>query len=305
MTDSDINRRRVLALAGAAAGAGLGIGFYAFLDTGGRDRVPGREGAGSGREGVPGTAPDAELCVLNRSLTPGPYHLDGVPRRTDITEGEQGVPLRLRLTVRDHPHACALLTGADVEIWHCDALGFYSGYAQAHPGGRTPAAGGPARAAGSRTYLRGCQTTDAGGRAEFATVFPGWSATRAPHINIRVRTGGSRTGRGYRGGLLNWSGQLFFPDRYTDAVYTKSPYTAHTGSRTRLAQDTVYRAGGGRDGLMAVTGHVDTGLTAALTIGIDPSREPTPPPAGAARTTGTPAPDSAASASGPASPPAP
>ncbi|MFJ5528840.1 intradiol ring-cleavage dioxygenase [Streptomyces sp. NPDC093261] len=304
MTDSDITRRRVFALGGAAAGAALGFGLYSHFssdedtDTG----VAGREGAGSGREGVPGTAPDAELCVLNRSLAPGPYHLDGAPLRKDITEGRQGVPLRLRLTVRDHPHACAVLAGADVEIWHCDAWGYYSGYPDARPGGRAPAAGG---AAGSRTFLRGCQTTDAGGLAEFTTVFPGWSGTRAPHINVRVRTGGSRTDRGYEGGRLNWTGQLFFPDTYTDAVYAKSPYNRHTGTRTPLAQDLVYRRGGGKDGLMTLTGGVDTGLVGVLTIGIDPAREPTQAATGAPRSGGTPAPDSAASASRPANPPSP
>ncbi|MEU6098669.1 intradiol ring-cleavage dioxygenase [Streptomyces sp. NPDC047079] len=302
MSDSDITRRGVLALGGAAAGAVLGFGLFSVFSSDDGTRVPGRDGAGSGRDGVPGTAPDAELCVLSRSVAPGPYHLDGVPQRKDITEGKQGVPLRLRLTVRDHPHTCAVLAGADVEIWHCDAWGHYSGYPDARPGGPAPAAGGPA---GSRTFLRGCQTTDAGGLAEFTTVFPGWSATRAPHINVRVRTGGSRTARGYEGGRVNWTGQLFFPDRYTDAVHARSPYTQHTGTRTRLAQDRVYRGDGGRDGLMSVTGGVDAGLVGALTIGIDPSREPTQAATSVPRTGRTPAPDSAASASRPANPPTP
>ncbi|MGW1158183.1 intradiol ring-cleavage dioxygenase [Streptomyces sp. NPDC002519] len=302
MTDSDIARRRALALGGAAAGAVLGVGLFSVLSSDDGTRVPGREGAGSGRDGVPDTAPDAELCVLNRSVAAGPYHLDGAPRRSDVTEGRQGVVLRLRLTVRDHPHACAVLAGADVEIWHCDALGHYSGYPDARPDGRAPTAGG---SAGSGTFLRGWQPTDAGGLAEFTTVFPGWSATRAPHINVRVRTGGSRTDRGYQGGRVNWSGQLFFPDRYTDAVYARSPYTRHTGTRTRLTQDPVYREGGGKDGLMSVTGGVATGLVGALTIGIDPAREPAQAATGAPRAGRTPAPDSAASASRPANPPTP
>ncbi|MEU6367051.1 protocatechuate dioxygenase [Streptomyces sp. NPDC046931] len=301
MTDSDLTRRRALTLGGAAAGAALGFGLFSFFSSDDGTRVPGREGAGSGRDGVPDTAPDAELCVLNRSVEPGPYHLDGAPLRKDITEGRRGVPLRLRLTVRDHPHACAVLAGADVEVWHCDAWGHYSGYPGAHPDGG-PAAGGPA---GSRTFLRGCRTTDAAGLAEFATVFPGRRAARAPHINVRVSTGGSRTARGYQGGRVNWTGQLFFPDRYTDAVYAKSPYAGRKGTRTPLAQDPVYRWGGGRDGLLSVTGGVDTGLVGVLTIGIDPTREPTQAAKGVPRTGRTPAPDSSASASRPANPPTP
>ncbi|GAA3063849.1 protocatechuate dioxygenase [Streptomyces glomeratus] len=300
MTDSDLTRRRALTLGGAAAGAVLGFGLFSFFPDD-DPPVPGREGAGSGRDGVPGTAPDAELCVLNRSVAPGPYPLDGAPLRKDVTEDRQGVLLRLRLTVRDHTHACALLAGADVEIWHCDASGHYSGHPDA-PAGGGPAAGGRA---GSATFLRGCQTTDAAGLAEFATVFPGRSAKRAPHINVRVRTGGTRTGRGYQGGRVNWTGQLFFPDRYTDAVYAKSPYARHKGDRTPLAQDPVYRAGGGRDGLLSVTGGVDTGLVGVLTIGIDPAREPSQAATGVPRAGRTPAPDSAASASRPANPPTP
>ncbi|MEV6028170.1 intradiol ring-cleavage dioxygenase [Streptomyces sp. NPDC052036] len=300
MTDSDITRRRALALGGAAAGAVLGFGLFSVFSSDDDTGARGREGAGPGRDGVPETAPDAELCVLNRSVVSGPYHLDGAPLRKDITEGKQGVPLRLRLTVRDHPHACAVLAGADVEIWHCDAWGSYSGYPDARPGDRAPAPGGPG---GSSTFLRGSQTTDDQGLAEFTTVFPGWIAGRAPHIDVRVRTGGSRTDRGYQGGRVNWTGQLFFPDRHTDAVYAKSPYTRRTGTRTPLAEDPVYRGGGGKDGLMSVTGSVDRELVGVLTIGIDPAREPSPSATSAPRTARTPAPDSAASASRPANPP--
>jgi hypothetical protein len=128
-----------------------------------------------------------------------------------------------------------------------------------------------------------------------------------------VHTGGRATGGTYAGGRVNWTGQLFFADRYSDEVGAKAPYTGHTGTRTRLAQDPVYGGGGTRDGLMRVTGNADKGLLATLTVGIDPTREntgegtggggsPLPEsrssggPSGGA-TASTPPPDSAASAS--------
>jgi protocatechuate 3,4-dioxygenase beta subunit len=268
MSESDFTRRRALALGGAAAGAVLGPGLSACSS-------PSRVSRGSGPGKVPSPAPGDGLCVLNPSVTAGPYHLAGAPFRRDITEGKKGVPLTLRLTVRDEPHACALLKDAAVEVWHCDAWGYYSGYPTAQPGGTVPAAGSDNSGANPRTYLRGFQTTDAGGTAEFATVFPGWYARRAPHIHVRVHTGGRATGGTYAGGRVNWTGQLFFADRYSDEAGARAPYTRHTGTRTRLAQDLVYRGGGTRDGLMHVTGDADKGLLATLTVGIDPTRENT------------------------------
>ncbi|MFD0506420.1 hypothetical protein ACFQ0G_33545 [Streptomyces chiangmaiensis] len=82
--------------------------------------------------------------------------------------------------MRDEPHACALLKGAAVEIWQCDAWGYYSGYPTARPGGTVPAASQEAGGNQAGTYLRGFRTTGSDGVAEFATIFPGWYASRAP-----------------------------------------------------------------------------------------------------------------------------
>ena len=57
------------------------------------------------------------------------------------------------------------VSGANVEIWQCDATGNYSEY-----GSRT-----------TQTYLRGIQTTDARGQVNFTTVYPGWYQGRATH----------------------------------------------------------------------------------------------------------------------------
>ncbi|UXY19640.1 intradiol ring-cleavage dioxygenase [Streptomyces cynarae] len=290
MTDSDLTRRRALRLGGAAVGAVLGLGTGA---------------CSSSHRHAPDAhkAPGAELCVLNPSVTQGPYHLADAPFRRDVTEGKEGVPLTVRLTVRDEPHACALLKDAAVEIWQCDAWGYHSGFPAVHPGGTAPA---ESHASGTAptTYLRGFQTTGADGVVEFVTIFPGWYTGRAPHLHVKVHTGGKKTAGTYKGGRVNWTGQLFFPDGDADAVYAKAPYTQHTGTRTRLAHDPVYRGGGARDGLMTVTGDAETGLVATLTVGIDPTREntgaggaPTSSLPSSASTDGTPPPDSAASAS--------
>ncbi|MET7908244.1 intradiol ring-cleavage dioxygenase [Streptomyces avermitilis] len=269
MTDSDksdITRRRVLALGGAAAGAAMGLGISSCSsDSAART-------SGSPAHGVFGT----DVCVLNSSVTEGSYYLDGALFRQDITDGKKGVPLTVRLTVRDRTGSCAPLGDAAVEIWHCDAGGHYSGYPTAGPGGTTPgpAVGSTATSgAADRTYLRGYRTTGDDGTVEFTTIFPGWYPPRAPHIHVKVHTGGTSTDRTYQGGKVNWTGQLFFDDRYGDEVYRKSPYTEHTGPRTLLAEDPVYAGGGARDGLMAVTGDADQGFTGTLTVAVDPEEE--------------------------------
>ena len=65
------------------------------------------------------------------------------------------------LTVVDAANGCAPIAGAHVEIWHCDADGVYSEYANGMNPGST-----------SSTYLRGVQTTDASGKVTFTTIYP-------------------------------------------------------------------------------------------------------------------------------------
>src|SRR5215471_7515366 len=75
-------------------------------------------------------------CVVTPTETEGPY-----PDRTgmvsnqafyrrNVTEGKPGLPLTLALTIVNVNSSCAPVTGANVEIWQCDASGNYSEYAQ-------------------------------------------------------------------------------------------------------------------------------------------------------------------------------
>ena len=64
--------------------------------------------------------------------------------------------------------------------------------------------------------MRGIQRTNAKGLALFRTVYPGWYQGRTVHIHVKVHLGGN---------VLH-TGQLYFPDTVTDAVYRKAPYTS-------------------------------------------------------------------------------
>ena len=47
--------------------------------------------------------------------------------RSDVRENRQGTPLILTIKVVNVANACAAVAGADVEIWHVDAAGDYTG----------------------------------------------------------------------------------------------------------------------------------------------------------------------------------
>jgi protocatechuate 3,4-dioxygenase beta subunit len=165
-------------------------------------------------------AGDSVSCVLTPEQTEGPYYIAKEKLRRNITDGRPGTPLTLRLTVVD-AKTCRPIKGAVVDIWHCDASGIYSGF-------------GAGRA--SRTFMRGIQRTNAQGVATFRTVYPGWYQGRTVHIHVKVHV---------RGNVVH-TGQLYFPDRITDAAYRKSPYTKRPNRDVRNADDMVFRNGGKR-----------------------------------------------------------
>jgi hypothetical protein len=51
------------------------------------------------------------------------------------------------------------------------------------------------------------------------------------------------------GGNVVHTGQLYFPDTVTDAVYRKTPYTTRPNRATRNSEDAIYRNGGKRSQL--------------------------------------------------------
>jgi protocatechuate 3,4-dioxygenase beta subunit len=165
-------------------------------------------------------AGESVSCVLTPEQTEGPYYIAKEKLRRNITDGRPGTPLTLRLAVVD-AKTCRPIRGAAVDIWHCDASGIYSGF-------------GAGRA--NRTFMRGIQRTNANGVATFKTVYPGWYQGRTVHIHVKVHV---------RGNVVH-TGQLYFPDRVTDAAYGKAPYTNRPNRDVRNADDVVFRNGGKR-----------------------------------------------------------
>ena len=106
------------------------------------------------------------------------------------------------------------------------------------------------------TYLRGAQTTDANGIAQFTTVFPGWYISRTTHIHLKVHIGKKTV----------LTTQLFFDEALLDEVYATAPYSDHTGRENNVnnSTDSIYDAAG----LLTVDKQSD-GYLAAINLGID------------------------------------
>jgi protocatechuate 3,4-dioxygenase beta subunit len=225
-TDTDgidrLSRRTTLVRAGGIAAAALGASSLAA------------EAAESGEQ-------SALACVLAPEMTEGPYYIDDMKVRRNITEGLAGAPLALRLSVLD-ASTCKPIKGAAVDIWHASAGGKYSGEAANDTVGTT--------------YLRGIQRTDAKGLAIFNTVYPGWYQGRAVHIHVKVHVGGDTV----------HTGQLFFRDSFTDAVYKRAPYKSRGDRGMRNADDSIYGNGGSRS-LLAVRS-VGKGYIGAISMGV-------------------------------------
>jgi len=172
------------------------------------------------------------------ALTEGPYFVDERLNRSDIridpTDGsvQPGLTLLLRIVVGGIENGTFVpVSGAYVDVWHCNADGLYSDVQANNTVGRK--------------FLRGYQVTNERGEVRFHTIYPGWYRGRTVHIHVKVRlfTGSQRT--------YEFTSQFFFDDDLTDEVYQLAPYNTRGTPDTRNATDNIYQSGsttgGGQD----------------------------------------------------------
>ena len=230
MTEGKLTRRGSLVRLGGLVAGALGVG--------------GLESQRSEGAGPAAVASGAVTCVLTPEQTEGPYYIANEAVRRNITEGRPGTPLLLRAFVVN-ASTCKPIKGAAVDIWHADASGVYSGFGQG---------------AASRTFMRGIQRANAKGLALFRTVYPGWYQGRTVHIHVKVHLGGN----------VVHTGQLYFPDTVTDAVYRKAPYNSRPNRDVRNASDAIFRNGGSRS-LLAVRRNKSGVYVATIRMGVQRS----------------------------------
>ncbi|HEY9525916.1 MAG TPA: intradiol ring-cleavage dioxygenase [Anaerolineales bacterium] len=196
-------------------------------------------------------------CVVRPELTIGPYFVDEQLERSDIRSNssdnsvKEGVPLTLNINVASVSDAsCTPIEGAQVDIWHCDALGQYSGVS---------AQGSDST---GQDFLRGYQLTDANGSVQFQTIYPGWYSGRAVHIHFTIRT------QGADGADYQFTSQFFFDDTLTDQVHALEPYASKGQRDTRNSNDNIF-SGGGDQLLLNLQGDTTSGFSGSMSIGLD------------------------------------
>jgi protocatechuate 3,4-dioxygenase beta subunit len=178
-------------------------------------------------------------CIVRPALTEGPYFVDEKLNRSDIRSDpadntvKEGAPLNLTVRVSQingtSPDACTPLAKAQVDIWHCDALGVYSDASDPNFGSTR-----------GKKFLRGYQVTDGNGQAQFTTIYPGWYQGRAVHIHFKIRTPAANKS-------YDFTSQWFFDDALSLQVYAQAPYaTKGTRGIMKNSSDGIYQQSGGQ-----------------------------------------------------------
>jgi protocatechuate 3,4-dioxygenase beta subunit len=235
-----LSRREVLALLGAG---GVAAGIAACVpggsgSTGSAGASPGSTASASAGASATGSAVASAVasagalptCVVVPELTEGPYYVDVNLERSDIrpntTDGvaSEGAPLQLAWVVSQvDGDGCLPMEGAIVDVWHCDALGVYSGV----------------QGSTGTDFLRGFQRTDAGGAAAFTTVYPGWYQGRAVHIHFKIRTDPDAAAG------FEFTSQLFFDDALSAQVFSSGVYASKGQADQPNASDGIFNQSGG------------------------------------------------------------
>jgi protocatechuate 3,4-dioxygenase beta subunit len=184
-------------------------------------------------------------CVLTPQITEGPYFVEERLNRSNLVDGQPGLPLKLAIHVYDAA-ACKAVSGIQIDLWHASASGIYSDI--------------PGSGSGGQTFLRGYQVTDANGLASFQTIYPGCYAGRTTHIHLKARLF-----KGSGAEILESTTQLFFDDHITDSVYAAhAAYKSNGSRRIKNESDGIYD----RSLLVKLDGSPTNGYSGAISIGI-------------------------------------
>lgn len=195
-------------------------------------------------------------CSVTSSETAGPFPTKSPSSlvTTNIVSDRTGVAFTININIKNTNASCTTLTGAIVDIWHCDKDGYYSEY------------GGSGMQSADFTavhFLRGRQTTNANGKVSFTSVFPGWYSGRATHIHVHVYNASGTS-------LLVT--QIAFPEGSNSAVVlvnasTANGYTKGMSGYTYNGSDNVFSDGVANE-LSTVTGSIAAGFVLEHSINV-------------------------------------
>ena len=211
----------------------------------------------SGTDTSTSTGSGSGSCSVTPTETAGPFPTITPSSlvRSDIRLDRTGVAFTINITIKNTNNNCSALSGAIVDIWHCDKDGYYSEY------------GGSGMQSIDYTsvhFLRGRQTTDSNGLVTFTSIFPGWYSGRATHIHVHVYNSAGTS-------LLIT--QIAFPEASDSAVATVNGsggtaygYTKGMTGYTYNASDNVFSDDTTSAEVATVTGSLSEGYVLAHTI---------------------------------------
>lgn len=178
----------------------------------------------------------------------------------DIALGLEGLPMQLCLRLIDRN--CQPLANHLVEVWHCDTRGVYSGdTSQSSNASRFYrfCTGGDSTAKNSSWY-RGQLHTNADGRVNFKSCFPGWYPGRTIHIHFAVSDPAGRS---------RIVSQFCFTDELCADICTTHPHYRDRGIQDRplaSGRDGVFPSQGYEPFVMSTERNIDGTLLAYHSI---------------------------------------
>ena len=191
-------------------------------------------------------------CTVSPSETKGPFPIKTPSQLVleNIKSDRVGIALLINLKIENKKNNCEPLSGAFVDVWHCDKDGNYSEY------------GGTQMQQTDYTtvhFLRGRQTSDSSGNVSFISIYPGWYQGRAPHVHVEVLSSSGTS-------LLVT--QIAFPETISSQVYSSTNYAAHGQADTANARDNVF-SDSLADELATMSGNLTDGFTLTKTITVN------------------------------------
>jgi hypothetical protein len=153
-----------------------------------------------------------------------------------------------------------------VDVWNCNATGYYSGVESGQGGLNT-------------TFLRGIQETNDDGVVAFETIFPGHYDGRAIHTHLLTKSNVTvRENQTTQDGAVAHIGQLFWPEELRSEVEATSPYNENIQAITSNDDDmwSIVQAENDYDPFpqfVYVGNDITDGLFAWIQIGVNASAD--------------------------------